>query len=111
MPAVQTTLLVDGFTFGEGPRWHDGRLWFTDGPTGVVHVVEDGALRVAAEVPKASGLGWLTDGTLVVCTFGEAAVVLVPDDDRAEHVRHDLGDLAWTTASGKPYTTWPPSVR
>ena len=23
-----TTVLVDGLYFGEGPRWHDGRLWF-----------------------------------------------------------------------------------
>ena len=22
--------LVDGLTFPEGPRWHDGRLWFSD---------------------------------------------------------------------------------
>jgi sugar lactone lactonase YvrE len=89
-----TTLLVDGFTFGEGPRWHDGRLWFTDGPAGVVNVVEDGRIRVAAETPRASGLGWLSDGTLVVSTFGEAAVVLVGE---RTSVRHDLGELAWTT--------------
>jgi sugar lactone lactonase YvrE len=89
-----TTLLVDGFTFGEGPRWHDGRLWFTDGPAGAVNVVEDGQIRVAATCPKASGLGWLSDGTLVVCPFGEAAVMLVGDDT---NVRHDLGELAWTT--------------
>jgi sugar lactone lactonase YvrE len=91
---ASTTLLVDGFGFGEGRRWHDGRLWFTDGHVGVVHVVEEGRLRVSVEVPKASGLGWLNDGTLVVSTLGEAAVVLVANDMT---VRHDLGHLASST--------------
>lgn len=87
--------MVDGFLYGEGPRWHDGRLWFSDGPAGLVRVVDDGRLRDAAEVPKASGLGWLSDGTLVVSTLGEAAVVLVGADGRT--TRHDLGHLAWST--------------
>ena len=28
MPALQT--LMTGLAFGELPRWHDGRLWFSD---------------------------------------------------------------------------------
>ena len=24
------TQLVDGVNFGEGPRWHDGELWYSD---------------------------------------------------------------------------------
>jgi sugar lactone lactonase YvrE len=27
---LRTKTLVDGIVFGEGPRWHDGRLWFSD---------------------------------------------------------------------------------
>ena len=23
-------LLIDGLDFGEGPRWHDGMLWYSD---------------------------------------------------------------------------------
>jgi hypothetical protein len=23
-------LVLDGLGFGEGPRWHDGRLWYSD---------------------------------------------------------------------------------
>ena len=29
-----TATLLDGLTFPEGPRWHDGRLWFSDFYTG-----------------------------------------------------------------------------
>ena len=25
-----TEILIDGFTFTEGPRWHEGRLYFSD---------------------------------------------------------------------------------
>jgi sugar lactone lactonase YvrE len=26
--------LMTGISFGESPRWHDGRLWFSDWDTG-----------------------------------------------------------------------------
>ncbi len=25
-----TKILLDGLLFPEGPRWHDGKLWFSD---------------------------------------------------------------------------------
>jgi hypothetical protein len=34
--AVEPLPFIDGIVYGEGPRWHDGRLWFTDGPAGRV---------------------------------------------------------------------------
>ena len=43
---AETLLLVEEFAYGEGPRWHDDALWFTDGLSGHVLVVEDGVLRV-----------------------------------------------------------------
>jgi sugar lactone lactonase YvrE len=60
-----------------------------------VLVVEDGVLRVAIDVPKASGPGWLSNGTLVVSLLGEAALVLVRPD--GSETRCDLGHLAWST--------------
>jgi sugar lactone lactonase YvrE len=87
---------ADGFCFGEGPRWHDGRLWFTDGPAGVVRTVDEtGRIEVAVESEKASGLGWLPDGTIVVCPLLDAAVTLLPPDGPPVH--HDLSELAWST--------------
>lgn len=26
----KTTILLDGLRFGEGPRWYQDRLWFSD---------------------------------------------------------------------------------
>jgi sugar lactone lactonase YvrE len=30
MKDLEATLVVDGFRVGEGPRWHGGKLWFSD---------------------------------------------------------------------------------
>jgi len=90
-------LLVDGFVYGEGPRWHDGRLWFSDGPAGKVYSAgEAGDVVVEAEVPHASGLGWLPDGTLVVSTLFDAKVYHV-DEHGNVIATFDLGDVAAST--------------
>ncbi|MGZ5363174.1 MAG: hypothetical protein ACXWZR_03350 [Mycobacterium sp.] len=61
--AVEPLPFIDGIVYGEGPRWHDGRLWFSDGPAGKVYSAgEPGDVAVEAEVEHASGLGWLPDG-------------------------------------------------
>ncbi|NCU10872.1 MAG: SMP-30/gluconolactonase/LRE family protein [Sphingomonadaceae bacterium] len=64
--AVQT--LAEGIYFGEGPRWHDGRLWFSDFYTSrVCSLGLDGNLRTELELEgRPSGLGWMPDGSLLV---------------------------------------------
>lgn len=73
--AVEPLPFIEGIVYGEGPRWHDGRLWFSDGPAAKVYSVsESGDLTVEAQIAKASGLGWLPDGTLVVSTLFDAKI-------------------------------------
>ena len=66
MTALET--LVDGLDFGEGPRWHDGRLWYSDFFQGGVFAVSaDGTRERICSVPgQPSGLGWLPDGRMLV---------------------------------------------
>ena len=53
MPALQT--LLTGISFGEPPRWHDGRLWFSDwGAQEVIAVDLDGESEVVARVRRRS---------------------------------------------------------
>jgi sugar lactone lactonase YvrE len=61
-----TRVFLTGLQFGEGPRWHDGRLWFSDFYQHAVFAVsEDGKLERMVEVPmQPSGLGWLPDGRI-----------------------------------------------
>ena len=67
----QTTVLLEGLTFPEGPRWHDGRLWFSDFYAHEVVAVDlDGRRETMAEVPgQPSGLGWTPDGRLLVVSM------------------------------------------
>jgi len=58
------TVLLEGLGFGEGPRWHDGKLWFSDCYRRAVYTVDlDGTETKIVDVPQQpSGLGWLADG-------------------------------------------------
>ncbi len=60
--------LAQGIYFGEGPRWRDGRLWFSDFYAHRVCSVDlAGDLRTELDVEgRPSGLGWMPDGSLLV---------------------------------------------
>jgi sugar lactone lactonase YvrE len=63
----QPHVLMTGLVSGESPRWHDGRLWFSDfGAGDVVAVDLEGRSEVIAAVPgMPMGLGFLPDGRLL----------------------------------------------
>ena len=52
--------LLTGLSFGEGPRWRDNRLYFSDFYVHQVRTVdESGRAETIVEVPgRPSGLGW-----------------------------------------------------
>ncbi len=81
--------VVDGMSYTECPRWHEGRLWFVDFYTHrVLSVTEDGGdLRTEAEVPaQPSGLGWLPDGRLLVVSMRDSRLLRrEPDGSLATH--------------------------
>ena len=63
--------LTDGLLFPEGPRWHDGKLFFSDMHDRKVKTVDlSGRTSVVCEVPnRPSGLGWLPDGAMLVVSM------------------------------------------
>jgi len=90
-----TRVLLDGLCFGEGPRWHDGRLWFSDMHDHKVLAVDlEGKVETIAEVPnQPSGLGWLPDGRLLIVSMTDCKLLcLDPSGDLAEFA--DLSSLA-----------------
>ena len=65
----EVDLLVDGLDFGEGPRWHDGQLWYSDFFQHRVYTVTaDGRRETVLDLgeEQPSGLGWLPDGNLLI---------------------------------------------
>ncbi len=56
---------VGDVDFGEGLRWHDNRLWYSDMFRGVFAVSAQGQReQIAVLDDQPSGLGWLPDGRL-----------------------------------------------
>jgi len=94
MPDRQLEVLVDGLAFPEGPRWHQGRLFFSDMHAGKVMAVDLAARLIdVAEVPyRPSGLGWLPDGHLLVVSMLDRKVMRVDGDTLTVHA--DLSELA-----------------
>lgn len=77
MTGRHATTFCDGLTFGEAPRWHDGRLWYSDFfDHAVWSVADDGSQhRREVHVPgQPSGLGWLPDGRLLVVSMLDRTV-------------------------------------
>src|SRR6266536_2230134 len=77
---MQPRVLLDGLAMPESPRWHDGRLWFSNwGTRQIVAVDLDGNSEVVGEGPD--GLGWATnwlpDGRLLI-----TGPELIPDRAR-----------------------------
>jgi len=86
--------VIDGYTFLEAPRWHDGRLWLSDFYTRkVIAVTPGGDVEDIASVPQQpSGLGWLPDGTLLVVSMRDRKLLRLDGGELVEHA-----DLSATT--------------
>jgi sugar lactone lactonase YvrE len=67
----ETKVILDGLIFPECPRWHDGKLYFSDMlDLKVIAVDPGGRAEVVAKVPgQPGGLGWLPDGRLLVVSM------------------------------------------
>lgn len=88
-------VFAEGLDFGEGPRWHDGRLWVSDF---FAHRVSsyDAAGERTTEVElddQPSGLGWLPDGDLLLVAMTSRQVRRVGADG-AVRLHADLSGVA-----------------
>jgi sugar lactone lactonase YvrE len=65
---TNTTVLVDTIRFPECPRWHEGKLWFSDFfARRVMSVDLGGNVQLVAELQDMpGGLGWTPEGHLLV---------------------------------------------
>ena len=87
-------VLLDKIAFPEGPRWHDGKLYFSDMHAHKVMTVDmNGKTETICEVPnRPSGLGWLPDGTLLIVSMTDRKLMRL--ERGALKLHADLGKLA-----------------
>jgi sugar lactone lactonase YvrE len=92
--SYETRILLDGLLFPEGPRWHDGKLWFSDMQGLHVMTVDlDGKTKKIVEVAASpSGLGWLPDGRLLVVSMMDRRLLRLDPSGLVETA--DLTNLA-----------------
>lgn len=108
MRALHT--LLEGGTFFEGARWHDGRWWVSDFYANRVLAVDTaGGFEPVMTVEQPSGLGWLPDGTLLAVSMtGHKIWRRAPDGqvtlhaDLAEYSRGEANDMV-VDADGRAY--------
>jgi sugar lactone lactonase YvrE len=107
---IEPSVVIDGLAYPECPRWHDGRLWFSD-----VHdrrvwaMTEDGQAESVLQMSdQPGGIGWLSDGTMLVVSMLDHALLRLDGDglsevcDLGRFSPHPWNDLA-VTAEGRAY--------
>jgi sugar lactone lactonase YvrE len=91
------SLWMDEIVFGESPRWHDGRLWFSDWGAGRVWSVTAGAEPVLeAEVEQLMCIDFLPDGRLLVVSPADGGVLLRRETDGTLVTHADLSVITRT---------------
>ena len=89
----ELTVLLEGILFGEGPRWHEDRLWFSDMWGGKVMSVDlDGNTQHVAHFDHPSGLGFMPDGSLLVSVMHERRIYRISSGETTVHA--DLTKIA-----------------
>jgi sugar lactone lactonase YvrE len=86
--------LAKGFCFGEGPRWFEGLLWFSDMLGEAVHTADMRGSLTTLPLPghSPSGLGFRPDGSLLIAST-EDRQVLRYDGETVTTIA-DLSDMA-----------------
>ncbi len=102
--------LANGFCFGEGPRWFEGLLWFSDMLGEAVHTADMRGSLTTLPLPghSPSGLGFRPDGSLLIVSADDRQVLrydgetVVTIADLADVAPANLGDMVIDDA-GRAY--------
>jgi sugar lactone lactonase YvrE len=89
------TILLDQLCFGEGPRWREGMLWFSDmHAQKVLKVDPQGNVETVVKLDddQPSGLGWLPNGDLLIVAMTKKQVLRFNGSLLSVHA--DLSSLA-----------------
>jgi sugar lactone lactonase YvrE len=104
------TPLATGFCFGEGPRWFEGLLWFSDMLGEAVHTVTLSGSMTTLPLPghSPSGLGFRPDGSLLIASTEDRRLLRYDGEtvdtvaDLSALAPADLGDMV-VDSRGRAY--------
>ncbi|OBA83967.1 gluconolactonase [Mycobacterium sp. 1164966.3] len=107
---TEPTALAQGFCFGEGPRWFEGLLWFSDMLGEAVHTSDMRGSLTTLPLPghTPSGLGFRPDGSLLIVSTDDRQVLrydgetVVTVADLSHITPANLGDMVVDDA-GRAY--------
>jgi hypothetical protein len=93
VPELQS--LMTGIAFGESPRWHDNRLWFSDwGAQEIITVDLEGKSDVIVRIPSFPFcIDWLPDGRLLIVSARDG-LLLRRESDGSLVTHTDLSSLS-----------------
>ena len=108
---MKTETLAGGLCFGEGPRWRDNRLYFSDMHAGRVHALDlEGNLEtiVSLDGDEPSGLGWLPDGRMLIVAMRQRRLLTFDGSelscfaDLSDYATYHCNDMV-TDTLGRSY--------
>ena len=86
--------VAEGLAFAEGPRWHDGALYWSDMHGHVVQRLAGERVETVCAVPnRPSGLGWMPDGRMLIVSMADKRVLRL-EADGSLGLHADLSALA-----------------
>jgi sugar lactone lactonase YvrE len=94
-------VVLEGLWFPEGPRWHDGALYFSDmHGRAIWRMASDGrASKIGEFDDEVSGLGWLPDGTMLAVSMSRRHLLRLTRQrwevasDLSAHVANPINDM------------------
>ena len=106
----QLHTLLEGGSFFESPRWHDGRWWVSDFYRHLVMTVDadGGTAEILSVEGQPSGLGWMPDGSLLVISMRDHRILRWTADgvtvhaDVSEYCGGHLNDMV-VDSRGRAY--------
>jgi len=83
---LKTKILLEGLLFPENPRWHDGKLWFSDMDLKKVFTIDlDGNQETIIEMQNSpGGLGWTPDNKLLVVSMQDQRLLRLNNEELTE---------------------------